>query len=125
MGLNIGSSRDRVIGSSEFRDDHRVRPPAIELHIEELVLHGFQPSDRRRIGDAVQRELARLLTERGLSALGAAPMNIDRIDAGDFKVAAGARPRVIGAQLAHTLHSSLASPKKTETKRATGRQTSR
>ena len=27
-----------------------VTPPNIELHIEELVLHGFQPGDRQRIG---------------------------------------------------------------------------
>ena len=31
----------------------------VELHIEELVLHGFPPRDRARIGDAVQAELDR------------------------------------------------------------------
>ena len=40
----------------------------IELHIEELVLHGFAPADRYRIGDTVQRELTRLLAEQGMPA---------------------------------------------------------
>ncbi len=33
------------------------KPYNIELHIEELVLHGFSPNDRHAIGEAVQREL--------------------------------------------------------------------
>ena len=36
-------------------------PARIELHIEELVLHGFAPGDRRPLGEAVERELTRLL----------------------------------------------------------------
>ena len=32
----------------------------IQLHIEELLLDGFDPRDRRRIADALERELARL-----------------------------------------------------------------
>jgi hypothetical protein len=33
----------------------------IHLHIEELVLHGFDPHDRHAIGDAVAAELRRLI----------------------------------------------------------------
>ena len=40
--------------------------PAINLHIAKLVLDGFRPADRQRIADGVQRELARLLAERGV-----------------------------------------------------------
>lgn len=38
----------------------------VELHIEQLVLHGFAPSDRYRIGAAIQQELARLLAQQGI-----------------------------------------------------------
>ncbi len=38
----------------------------IVIEIDELVLHGFPPGDRYRIGEAVQAELARILGERGL-----------------------------------------------------------
>ena len=44
-----------------------MKPREIEAQIEELVLHGFPPSERYRIADAMQAELARLLTEQGLS----------------------------------------------------------
>ena len=46
-------------------------PHSIEMHIEELVLHGFEPGDRHAIGDAVERELARLLSEHGLPSASA------------------------------------------------------
>lgn len=38
----------------------------IHLHIDELVLEGFNPGDRHGIADAVQRELHLLLAERGV-----------------------------------------------------------
>ena len=38
----------------------------IVIEIDELVLHGFPPGERYRIGEAVQAELARILGERGL-----------------------------------------------------------
>ena len=46
-----------------------MRPININLHIEELVLNGFFPFDRYVIGDAVQRELSRLLANEGLAAI--------------------------------------------------------
>jgi hypothetical protein len=41
---------------------------AIEVRIGELVLEGFSATDRLRIGAAVERELARLVAERGVGA---------------------------------------------------------
>ena len=38
----------------------------IDLHIDKLVLYGFSPGDRYRIGDSVETELVRLLTEQGI-----------------------------------------------------------
>jgi hypothetical protein len=38
-----------------------VRPRPPDVHIEELVLDGFAPDDRRGIAEAVERELGRLL----------------------------------------------------------------
>ncbi|MBD0326005.1 MAG: hypothetical protein ICV68_06225, partial [Pyrinomonadaceae bacterium] len=38
--------------------------PNIELHIEELILHGFERRDRYAIADAFERELSRLLSEQ-------------------------------------------------------------
>lgn len=77
--------------------------PAVELEIEELVLHGFSASDRFAIGDAVQRELERLITEQGVPGL-AHSVSTDRLDGGVLRIASGTRPQVIGAQLAQKVH---------------------
>jgi hypothetical protein len=43
-------------------------PREIDVHIEELVLHGFAPGGRWQIGDALEHELRQLLAEKGLPA---------------------------------------------------------
>lgn len=81
-----------------------VTPHNIELNIEELVLHGFLPGDRRHIGLAVEQELTRLFTERGLppglSSGGAVPS----LDGGSFNMAPGAKPDAVGQQIAQTVY---------------------
>jgi hypothetical protein len=78
-------------------------PAVVRLHIEELVLHGFAPSDRHAIGDAVHQELTRLLVEQGVPALLTRGGETERI-AGSFPVAPGARPQVIGARVAEAVY---------------------
>ena len=43
-----------------------MKPRAIEVHIEELVLHGFDPGERWRVADTLENQLRGLLAERGL-----------------------------------------------------------
>lgn len=38
----------------------------IDIHIDEIVLHGVSAADRAAIGDGISSELGRLLAERGL-----------------------------------------------------------
>jgi hypothetical protein len=78
----------------------------VELHIEELVLHGFEARDRRRIAGEVERELTRLIGEGGLRGLGGS-LAIERVNAGEFKVRAGAKPHAAGTQIAHSIYRSL------------------
>jgi hypothetical protein len=77
----------------------------IELHIEELVLHGFAPGDRYRIGEAVERELTRLLHERGIPPLLHRGAEVAYLDGGAFHVAPGSRAEVIGTQVAQAIYS--------------------
>lgn len=79
----------------------------IELHIEELVLHGFPPTDRHALGDAVEHELARLLAEQGLPHWLASGGGLARVDGGKFDVAPGAQPDGIGAQVAQAVFRGL------------------
>jgi len=81
---------------------------AVELHIEELLLHGFSPRDRYAIRDAVEHELTRLIVSGGLPCI-AAETVIERLDGGRFKVAQDVKPGAAGKQLAQTLYRGMAS----------------
>ena len=81
-----------------------MKPGNIELHIEELVLNGFEAGDRYRIGAAVEAELARLLAERGVPPSLAQSGDVAHLDGGTFDVAPGSRGEAIGAQVAQALY---------------------
>ena len=85
-----------------------MKPKNIELHIEELVLHGFAPGDRFRIAEAVEQELGRLLLEQqDVSPLFEKSGKIERLNAGTFKMTPGIRPEAVGARVAQAVHSGL------------------
>lgn len=66
----------------------------IELVIDELVLHGFDPRQRHAIGDGVARELTRLVRAHAGELRGHHSMDVAQLDAGAFerpaRTAAGA-----------------------------------
>jgi hypothetical protein len=84
---------------------HAQRP--VEIHIEELVLHGFASGDRHRIANAVQQELARLMTAQTVAASRENPLTLDRMQGGTFRVGPGTKPDVIGSQIARAVHRNL------------------
>ena len=88
-------------------EGQRDRRSAIDLHIEELVLHGFNPGDRYRIGAAVEAGLARLFAERGVSPSLARGGELATLDGGSFDVAPGASPEGVGGQVARALYGGL------------------
>ena len=83
----------------------------VELHIDELVLHGFARGDRHAIARAVEQELARLLATQfavqGMPRSFAESVEHTRLDAGAFKVAQGAGSEAIGSQIAQSVHQGL------------------
>ncbi|MBW4686853.1 MAG: hypothetical protein KME40_17540 [Komarekiella atlantica HA4396-MV6] len=81
-------------------------PGNLELHIEELILHGFPASDRHRIGAAVQQELTRLFTQGippSLSQGGA----IAQLNGSIFEITPGTQPEIIGVQIAQSIYGGL------------------
>jgi hypothetical protein len=78
--------------------------PSVELHIEELVLHGFASGDRYAIGDAVERELGWLLGEDGVPTSLRSGNAIDEIRGGTFTALHNARPPAIGRQIAQAVY---------------------
>ncbi len=79
----------------------------IELHIEELVLHGFEAGDRHSIGEAVERELSRLFTEQGVPPSLERGSRIDSLKGGDIKITPGSSAEVIGARVAQAVYGGL------------------
>ena len=83
------------------------KPYNIELHIEELVLHGFAPKDRYAIGEAVQIELARMFSEQGVHSSLHRGFEVEKMDGGAFQVKQGSRADAIGAQVAQSVYGGL------------------
>ena len=87
--------------------NHPTVPRAIELHIDDLVLHGFSPADRLRIAAALEGELARLFTERGLPQGLTGGAEREAINAGSFAQGHLATPASIGGQAARAVYQGL------------------
>ena len=79
----------------------------LNLHIEELGLHGFAPGDRSRIGEAVQRELTRLFAEQGMPTSLAQGEEIGRLDGGRFVMTVGMQAEEIGVQIAKSIYGGI------------------
>jgi len=80
---------------------------SVNLHIEELVLHGFSPGDRHGISEAVQAELARLLAQHGAPPKFKWNRQVDSIDAGTFRLRPGPNPNSAGTEIARAVHQGL------------------
>ena len=81
--------------------------PHVRLRIEELVLEGFAPGDRYRIGEAVERELARLLSEQGAPGALAAGAEASWLAAPSFELAPESGPDAVGSQVAAAVYGGL------------------
>jgi hypothetical protein len=79
----------------------------ITVHIERLILEGLplKGGDGAAVQAAVETELARLLTEKGLSRMstGAAP----NVSAGPVALAKETKPADLGHQIARAIYASL------------------
>jgi hypothetical protein len=80
--------------------------PAIELHIERLVLTGFGAADGAPLGAALQQELGRLLAAGGVDALLGARHQVERVDAGTVPFSP-ATPQALGRRVAGAVHTEL------------------
>ena len=84
-----------------------MKPMNLEVHIEELVLHGFAPSDRYRIGEAVERELGRMFSEQGLPPSLGKGGEVARLDGGAFEMGRDSKAEAIGIHMAQAVYRGL------------------
>lgn len=81
----------------------------VNLNIERLVLEGFQlrPGEHVLVGAAVEQELTRLLSERGVSTQLLSGGAVPRLTASDMRLTGGESPRQIGTQIARSLYGGI------------------
>lgn len=84
-----------------------MNPANVELQIEELVLHGFDPGDGPLIGGAVERTLGCLLAEGGVSPSLVENGGVPRVDGGSFELERGSDAQRIGDQVARIVYGGL------------------
>jgi hypothetical protein len=78
----------------------------IELHVDELVLDGFDAADARGLGAALEAELVRLLTGGGLPQL-QDDRTLGIVDAGAVPLGRDGS-RGLGSRVASSVYGSLA-----------------
>jgi hypothetical protein len=83
--------------------------PSVELHIEELLLHGFHVVNRHRIGEALERELSRLFTEQAVPPAMTREVDHACLDGGTFELRLDSDAEAIGTQLAQAIYGGLVS----------------
>jgi len=81
---------------------------SIEIYIQELMLHGFAPYDRCRIGVAVEQELTRLFTEQGVPLSLIHGGEVARVDGGMLEMTSGSGAEQIGVRVAQAVFGALA-----------------
>jgi metal-dependent HD superfamily phosphatase/phosphodiesterase len=91
---------------TSFHESTIYSPRRIDVHIDDLVLHGFERGDHQRIGAAIEAEIARLLTEQGLPFASARDRSVEFVDAGQFNMTK-TKPETIGNQVAQRIHAGL------------------
>lgn len=74
----------------------------IDIHIEELVLHGVSLADRRAVGDALEQELRTLVATHGVEGLASQSADGVRSSRVQITLAAGARPASLGSAVARS-----------------------
>jgi hypothetical protein len=81
--------------------------PVVEVTVDELVLHGFQPAERHAIGDAFQLELERAFAGADFRSGFRQDAELPGLDAGRISLPAQARPASVGAQAARAVFGGL------------------
>lgn len=80
---------------------------SIEVHIEELVLHGVAVSDRHALSDWVGQELQRLILEQGMPRGLASDMALRNLSGGEIRLSQTPVAAQVGKEIARSVYSSL------------------
>jgi hypothetical protein len=79
----------------------------VELHIKELVLHGFAQRDGARIQKAIEQELTRLFIKHGVPTAFSGSYEIPELKGDSLTVRAEMEVEATGAQVAQVIYGGL------------------
>ena len=79
----------------------------IELYIDKLVLYGFKPNQKQQITQAVNAELTRLFSHKGIPGSLQSGGNIPLIKASDFNMNKQAKAKAVGNKIAGSVYKSF------------------
>ena len=99
------SARPAVDRTAKGAETASVPRQSIEVHIEELVLHGFSQADRRPIADAVERELSSLFAQEGFPA--EQSVGIELVNGRTFRMSEKEREGSLGKGVARAIYGGL------------------
>jgi hypothetical protein len=89
------------------RDEAFENRGTIEIHIEELVLHGFPHLNRKQFQSAVESELARLFDQQQPPVVWDNYDEISHVDAGRFEFSMEQGIESAGVNVAQAVYKSL------------------
>jgi hypothetical protein len=79
----------------------------IEVHIEELVLHGFPRGGTHVLAAAIEAELGRLVAAHGLPTALRDGTSISALNSPSIETTTSERPSVLGARIGRSVYQSL------------------
>jgi hypothetical protein len=81
-----------------------MNPTNVELHIEELVLHGFAPGDSHPIASAMEAELERLFAVSGVPPSLARGGDLAELYGGPFAALPDTGANAVGTSVARAVY---------------------
>lgn len=72
----------------------------IIVHIDSLVLRGFNHEDRHAIAAGLQQELAKLFTDPQVAQQLTVKRNVSRLRVGSININTGSKPQGVGVEAA-------------------------
>jgi len=85
-----------------------MNPTNVELHIEELVLHGFAPEDSHPIAEAMEAELERLFAVSGVPPSLARGGDLAELYGGPFAAMPDTGANAVGTAVARAVYEGFA-----------------
>lgn len=79
----------------------------IELHIEELVLHGFSHSDHHRIGGVIEQELTKLIIKGSILKDFNQDVQIPYLNGGSFPIRSDTKAESAGVEIARSVYRTI------------------